>query len=607
MNRLKKHLALGCMLLCGVWTQAQTSLWTEIGVPGLTEEQQRYFDIIRQDDRHSGFRFVSINPEALSEQILSVDFGFGVAAELLTRFESDTYGTRQRDGDVRFQGNEEGKFLLVCHNDFLTGHFTFQDRIFRLKPLGEGLHILFEADASMPEGDQCREPEVPEEIKERIEGKTEKEATTGAKASDECRWRVLVGFTPAARAEEASILSEIMIAIGLANQAFATAEIGLRVELAHAYEVDYDEFDKSGNKILSDWSFSFWPYNVMQEVHDLRDFHNADNCALIIAPSAEVAGVAWLNLSYSLQFSVTRSSNISLFTFHHELGHNALCTHDLENDIEPGTAPYAGHNQPLGCFSTIMSYGACADSVLGDCPRMNIFSRGAQQTLPIPCDDQTLNIFIGNAENRNRDRLALSASSLLTMETNPNSITLLQQQELNAQEASHFVAKNEFTHVSFFPFILNSGSAGSFRAGNEVTLNDGFHAKPGSEFTASVGYCPPIDDSGDIGAPVASLDVDPDQVLNAPKDDNLFELDAFPNPFSGELNLRIRSDTDVEKDAVLTLTDLTGRTVSQKQIIVSPRSEITFLREDFSEAAPGVYLLSVGKGANNTAIKVVQH
>lgn len=584
--------------------QGQEALWTQTGDYSLSDEQTHYLSVLRANENHFNFELATVNSRVLRSESFSADFGFGIPVSLTTREKSDAHGTDQWDGTVEFEGRERGKFVLIRHNEHFTGHFTFEDRIFRLKSLGGGLHVTFEVDGSpRPTDKKCVVPEPPEGAPAPPSKEQGERQIDFQKSSGECRWRILVGYTPAALADDADILSEIMTAIALANQAFATGELSLRAELAHAYQVDYDESGKTSTQIMNDWTYSIPPWNVMTEVHDLRTYYRADNCALIISNASDNPGAGWTSLAYSMQFSFTRLNRISAFTFNHELGHNALCTHDLENDIAPGSAPYAGYNNPLGCFSTIMSYGACASDALGNCPRINAFSRGADQTLTIPCDGDDLTLVIGADNRRNRDRLALSTPDLLTQELNYVDLNIIEPLELGSNEAAHFAAKSSVNCVALSGFELKNGSVGSFRAGNEVTLNLGFHARAGSVFTAKIGYCPNLEDMDGLGADIATFDHE-DSASEAPEGG--LSAEVFPNPFTDEFFLRIGSNTARESDILMTVTDLAGRMVTQRLFIVEDQAGETVKRLNLPGLSPGIYLLSLRDGTRRATVRIVK-
>lgn len=147
---------------------------------------------------------------------------------------------------------------------------------------------------------------------------------------------VLVVWTPSARNSSGGtngILSLINSAIASANNAYANSEIGTRLRLVFATEVDYTESDSNGTDLgrLRSTNDDF-----IDEVHALRNLYNADMVSMVSAGSGS-CGVAYLMTSLSTNFrtsafSVTRySCAVGNLTFAHELGHNMGSAHDRDN------------------------------------------------------------------------------------------------------------------------------------------------------------------------------------------------------------------------------------------------------------------------------------
>ena len=176
-------------------------------------------------------------------------------------------------------------------------------------------------------------------------------------------------------------------------------------------------------------------------------------------------------------------NNFYALTFHHELGHNAGCTHAESQATQPGSAPWAGWGEPTtGCFRTVMAYqDACG---MDPCPRHNIFSDDDANTWM--CDGT--NYTPGTADARNQDRLTQSAPILVDHETVSNNLTLTSDYVWQAREAVHVAANNTLEYVSNVNnFTFLNGSQGSFRASDAVTLGEGFWARSGTSLPCLLG------------------------------------------------------------------------------------------------------------------------
>ncbi|MEK7254219.1 MAG: zinc-dependent metalloprotease, partial [Bacteroidota bacterium] len=309
-----------------------------------------------------------------------------------------------------------------------------------------------------------------------------------------------------------------------ANAAYADGDdpgdpLDLRIELATAYRVEYDEpADNNTGTMLNCWRET--DDGCLDAVHAQRDLWDADQCALIFTGNAGRANGGPSNPA--TMFSVTGSNLFGHYTFHHELAHNAGCSHAKTQNEEPGSPPWAGFGHPSGCYRTIMAYGdACGQ---GDCPRQNIFSD--DDPLSWTCNGNPSTP--GGVDCSNQDRLHLSAPILVDHRTVPDDANFDNDYNWSADEAVNFAAANTLSYSSagnHFEFF--SGSAGSFRAGEAVTLGRGFWARSGSSFRAFIHNCTPLASSSDkpdnAGLP---------ENLALKMEGQSLGFAVFPNPFT---------------------------------------------------------------------------
>lgn len=540
-------------------------LLRDAGAPPLTRDQQHYLTYVTDNEINRELMFVTVDTEVLKSE----SFTFNPTPELRRFVQkedrgSNKFGMRSWCGKMAGYGPGNGDVNMVINGNEVVGHFTVDSKIYALTPLGEGMHVFYRVMSEEAEPEDCFNPdkvkkandpkdvvEPPKLLHEDILNQEQ-----NSRSSGDCEVRVLIGFTNAARLQFTSILAELNNQINLANTAYNTANVGFNIELAMAYQVNYTESGELGDDLAA-WRGT--SDGDMDEVHTNRNLWKADQCALIVTGGG---GLANLNTDFDKQFSVTGTSNFGVFTFHHELGHNMLCTHDLINTDEPGTAPYAGWGNPNGCFRTILAYPAACGGT-GGCPRVNIFSRSVTT---YSCGGT--NYVIGGSNNRNRDRLVLSRNTVINHYNSLNNQVYSGDYTFGTQEAVHMAANNTAGYNSSSNgFELQNGSQGSFRAADYVTLGEGFWARQGTDFTAYIDFCPPVGQtpSEDYdGAPLASEDDSPEgyDAMPAPAEAGTgVTLTVIPNPFRDQAVMVAEVGRECMGSAVLY--DMLGKPVAQ--------------------------------------------
>lgn len=189
--------------------------------------------------------------------------------------------------------------------------------------------------------------------------------------------RVLVAYTDDVAAAFPAALSGIQAAIDMANVTYENSGIELRLELADAMLVDYDESNDTGVDLDR---IKGTNDGQLDQVHARRDRVAADLVALVVNDAGDKCGKANLHSVSSdadddSAFAVVDFSCFSNSSFTHELGHIAGAHHNTGNDPTP--LPEYAHgwtkddqfSSTSGWRST-MAYntGGCSDD-LGNCPR----------------------------------------------------------------------------------------------------------------------------------------------------------------------------------------------------------------------------------------------
>ncbi len=573
----------------------------------LDEEQQRYLRHYQELPTTLALEFVQVNMEVLKEDLLYIPIY------------NEVHVAEKRDGGVEHGGMKSwvghittvdyGRLNLAYSADMIVANIEFEDNTFAIHPLGKGVHVLLTVDQSAGENcslkdgdDQPQLPDEPDVRKSFTDPDIVNNTSVGgdAKSTGECLIRVLVAYTPQARVSVANILLEIMNLVNLANTGYTNSGVNFQIELAHVYLTSYLEGSASMSTHLCRFASTLLTPpcgGYMNEVHSKRSLWKADQCVLIVSSGT---GIAYTSLSYSSQFSVTGIGTFNNFTFHHELAHNAKCTHALNQSTQPGSIPYSGYGHPSGCFRTVMAYqDACG---AGSCHRQNIFSADA---IDWSCGDIVRSR--GNQQSKNTERLNLSRNTIRGFEVVSSNALLTGAYTIANQEFISHVGSNQASYDGLLinQFIMQSGSQGHFRASQAVTIGPGFWAQSGATFDAYIESCAGIFPG--FSKEASSQDENDNELMDEESAHKLgagFNTNVFPNPFrtSATLILDVPYDSNVE----VLLRDLTGRTVS---IVHGSGSLVAgqYQMPVVSEALPsGLYLLEIRANDRIETLKVIK-
>lgn len=544
----------------------------------LSESQQHFLTMAMQSDLHRSYSLATVNESNFNSDVLTINLPNGLIYEFIKDLSRDaSYGKR----NLWIGTGDDGswKVHFVWHERSVTGHIAIDDIAYVIRDLSEGLVAVIEVDLFADDGCLTSNEVDKEEIRDErplntdhpdLQNTNEKNGIPPALfGTGECKVRVLVTYTSSADAAFTDMLSEIINQVAIANTGYINSGTGFQIELAACYMNNYTESGSSSTDLSR---FRINGDGFLDDVHTERSLWSADQCVLIINGGG---GIAYLSNATTSQFSVTGINNFGVYTFHHELGHNSLCTHSLTQASSPGTAPYSGWGEPTtGCYRTIMAYSdACGT---GGCPRQNIFS---DDNGTWSCN--STNYPKGDTNSRNTDRLVLSRPILVSHYTVGISSQYSDNYIWMDKESVHFAADQEVGYSSSTnSFEFQSGSEGSFRASSGVTLGEGFHAKAGSDFRAYIDDCTPLreawNNSGN--AEVKGL--------------TSITWEVFPVPSENFFTVRIRGD--ISSDAVILLSDLTGREVKKVITAVQERSAVTLsIPFDHTGISAGTYICTL--------------
>lgn len=594
-----------CLSLVGFSSIQAQSLLTNIGSPGLDEEQEHFLKIVRENPMNHSLQFVAVNMETLEGNSFTFKTDQNENYTVMRNERGEKYaGLTSWCGTID-NGTDYGDVNMVINGNELVAHIQIGSRIFALTPLGKGVHAFYEVDSSMMPKEECEHDHSDLDYNYKPDLKdipTNEDSVwdeIGApKATGECKIRVLIGFTSSAQGQYTSILAQLVNQINLANAAYDNAAVGFNIEMAMAYNVGYIEANNLDTD-LSRWRST--SDGFMDDVHSNRTLFDADMCALIVNDGG---GIAYLSLDYEDTFSVTGTGNFNVFTFHHELGHNMLCTHDLINTSQPGTAPYAGYGEPsIGCFRTILAYQQACGT--GTCGRVNVFSRSVGT---YNCGGT--NYSKGGTNNRNRDRLVFSKDPINNHTSVPINTTYSGDYNWFSQESINFVAEETVGYNSTVNnWEMFSGSDGSFRASEEVTLGEGFWARSGSTFTAYLESCTDISPDA-ITLVDPGYDPSPAETTTAeeliPNEGSKFfhDLNVFPNPFQESTTVQFHFHGD--QRVSITLMDILGREMMQIANAAEFSEGQHVVEIQTSDLPTGIYLLTLRAGDDVMVKRIVK-
>ncbi len=330
-------------------------------------------------------RTMSLNPAALdvmnrpraeAQTDVTLNF-FDTGLRTLNLDQPREYPKQTKVWRGRLRGEAGSNVTIATHGTTMTGTILSNHRLYKIEAAGGNLHRLVEVDeeALPPDHHPLVVADDDPVAAPLTEGTSPQTDTTAAAAGDAVV-DLLVVYTSAAKTQEGGQAAmEALIALGVdsANQAYSNSQIAMQLRLVHTAEVAYTEsgaIDADLTRLRSTTD------GIMDQVHQLRDQHNADLVALIVDNGGGFCGIAYVMANgpragfASSAFSVTARDCVVTDTLAHELGHNMGNAHDRATG-GTGVYPYSyGYRDEIGKFRTIMAYACPTQS----CPRVKFFS-----------------------------------------------------------------------------------------------------------------------------------------------------------------------------------------------------------------------------------------
>jgi len=364
---------------------------------------------------HAAFKrssLVQIDPEQFLEKQPNGKNKFKQRIELNLfpdkQFTAFTKTTEElRGGKMLGRGTLEGKpnssFNFIVRGNTMIGHIFTNEGVFEISEAATGVQQIREIDPSkFPRDGHKPKAAKPKKIKDPTPGNSafglsHKPTTPGQQSSlivtptqqepmtvtptteSPTTIDVMIAYTRAAREEMGSadaMLDLIDLAVADANLAYENSQINQRIRLVHAVEVNYNESNDFGTDLDK---LQTKNDGVLDNIHTLRDQHNADMVALFIKDAADYCGISdpMDNENYddyeSHAFSVVKIGCMSNLSLVHELGHGMGAQHDpaTSGGDYQGRYTYSqGYQDPGSSWRTVMAY----DCARRSCVRLPIFS-----------------------------------------------------------------------------------------------------------------------------------------------------------------------------------------------------------------------------------------
>lgn len=361
---------------------------------------------------------------------------------------------------------------LFSYNNEYRGVFYYENLLIELRPLDNRNHVLLFLDQSKSNIEDCK-------IIISTDTLTGNNSTGDLKSnkiatiSEECKIRVLVVYTPSARdvrGGDASINSDIKWAEELSNESYENSNVNQRIEIVRSFLTYYIE---SGSLNTDIDRLIHTNDGYMDYIHDLREIYSAD-CVVLITNYNGSCGGAYLLANANNAFAIISAVGSCLttnYSFAHELGHISGCQHDPGQGSNPHYSYGHGFCNGTDDWRTIMSYNTGG----------NCLSRHQYWSNP----DITYNgVPMGSTNTHDNARvLDEREDDVKEFRIIPNNYTI-PNETVEQFNIADLLARSKLESSS--NFIAEQNSEVTFRAGDEIRITNGFHAKNGSEFHAFI-------------------------------------------------------------------------------------------------------------------------
>ncbi|WP_164712231.1 PAN domain-containing protein [Methylobacterium currus] len=353
-----------CLFFMGSFVAHAQELFSPLPANQLqdaTPAQQQAIEKLRQRATTQSLDLVRVDINALRNDSLQVSVPNAASFKIDKRNEE----TRS-PGDFTWYGTLSGvpgQATLIVHGDNITGSIQDQGTLYRIEPVGNGVHALIKVD------EKRFPPEHPPSFQQK-ERRGDIQAPTVAQDSPagDARTRIdiLVAYTASARGAVSDINTTIQLAVAEANQSYINSRINIRLNVVDSLELAYSEAGKSFDTILADFASN-------ATIKNRRNTSKADMSIMIVNQSDYCGLADAIMATEATAFAIVHyDCATGYYSFAHELGHLQGARHDPATDST--NTPFAyGHGlqhlSPTPAWRTIMAY-ACS----GGCPRLQYWS-----------------------------------------------------------------------------------------------------------------------------------------------------------------------------------------------------------------------------------------
>jgi hypothetical protein len=260
----------------------------------------------------------------------------------------------------------KGDATIVVHNGNATGTVRSDENLYRIEPVGNGVHALVKVnEGRFP-------PEHPpsfQELEKRGDvGPILPSSNRADRKTGPTQINVLVGYTPKAANAVSDIIATITLAVAEANTSYRNSGVNINLKLTGTMSTDqYDEDGKTLERILADF--------VQDDKIRLKRKNVLADLVAVIIDNSEACGLAdAIMATASTAFAIVYyDCATGYYSLAHELGHLMGARHDEQDD--PSVQPYAyGHgfrHDASPTWRTIMAYDC---TVQNGCPRLQFWS-----------------------------------------------------------------------------------------------------------------------------------------------------------------------------------------------------------------------------------------
>ncbi len=317
-----------------------------------------------------------------------------VVDAVLSRFQHTISGDLIWEG--RLAKGQDGSVNLVIAKGRITGAVIAGGVTYSIYPDKQGNTVIEEIDPrGFPKAGPHPIPEIPKSDKRGDLPFWRAPADGPSIVGDPNSQTIitlLAAYTEAAAAESADIVSEINLAVSMANTAFANSGVNITLQLTGTLAATYTEGTRSASTVINDARLGMAGSGELSELNAARIAYGADLVALIVKnySSFQACGIGYMPLNPTVAYApygvsaTMRGTCLAGQTLSHEAGHNMGLAHDRyavrKYNEGPwyGTLPqdydYFGYVSTAAREMDVMSYyDLCSDNGL-NCTRATRFS-----------------------------------------------------------------------------------------------------------------------------------------------------------------------------------------------------------------------------------------